>query len=410
MKTYIKFIIIFWILFSFKIFAQVPSVINVEIDWMEDGTHSHKPKQAEIDAVKQMFACHGITLNVELSNSVTHVNTLRRDSNPDRSKRVSFFDYKNGGDTFGTIKALNFNHSGGGWHYCLFAHQYQDTSFNPSGSSGLGESPGDDFIVTLGSFDGAVGTPWDRASTFAHELGHNLGLQHSGNMDENVVGQNTPNFPSIMSYFYQLAGVRNNLECQGLIPEGLSLYKNLDYSNGRACPVDENALNEAFGIGITPVDWNCDGNVGGIVSHDISNQSSSSGWCNAKGTKSFLNDYDEWSHIHDYTGVLPKNYVSKEISCITYEEYIAKVKNKICAQPPVVNEACVNNQMYYVSGSNEGSVDGSCSQPIANFGIAYTIAEDGDIIYLFPGNHHVGEITISKKLIITSPGTAVLGR
>lgn len=410
MKNYMKLIFTALITFPFITFAQIPSVINIEIDWMQDGTHSHKPKQEEIDAVKQMFACHGITLNVELSNSISHVDVLIRDSNPDRAKRKGFFEYANGNNTFGTIKALNFDHAGEGWHYCLFAHQYQDTSFNPSGSSGLGEAPGDDFIVTLGAFAGSVGTPWDRASTFAHELGHNLGLEHSNIMDENVAGQNTPNFPSIMSYFYQLAGVRNNLECQGLIPKGLSLYKNLDYSNGRACPVDENALNEAFGIGITPVDWDCNGVISGIVSHDISNQSNQKGWCGADGMKSFLSDYDEWSHIHDYAGELPKGFVSREISCITYDEYISKVKDKICSQPNVINEACINNQMYYVSNSDEGSVVGSCSQPIANFGIAYIIANDGDIIYLFPGNYHVGQITISKKLIIASPGSAVLGQ
>ena len=133
----------------------------------------------------------------------------------------------------------------------------------PAAVQGLGDQPGDDFIVTLGSFSSQVGTDWDRAATFAHELGHNLNLTHSGNMDESVVGPNTPNLPSIMSYFYQLAGVRNNLECQGLVPPGLTLYKNLDFSNGRACPVDENALYEAFGIGIKSVDWNCNGTISG---------------------------------------------------------------------------------------------------------------------------------------------------
>ena len=48
---------------------HVPTQINVEIDWMDNGSHSHQPSTSEIDAVVQMFACQGITLNVDISNS-----------------------------------------------------------------------------------------------------------------------------------------------------------------------------------------------------------------------------------------------------------------------------------------------------------------------------------------------------
>ena len=41
---------------------------------MVDAGHSHKPNQAEIDAVKQMFACQGYTLNVEISDALPHYN------------------------------------------------------------------------------------------------------------------------------------------------------------------------------------------------------------------------------------------------------------------------------------------------------------------------------------------------
>jgi hypothetical protein len=388
-----------------SISAQVPTIINVEIDYMADATHSHKPSQTEIDAVIQMFACHGITLNVVVDDQIQHFDVLRRDP----ANNNNFFGYNNGTDTYGGIKAANFN-NGAGWHYCVFAHQYQDKQYNTSGSSGLGEQPGDDFLVTLGSFSGSIGTDWDRASTFAHELGHNLNLSHSGDYNELVVGSNTPNLPSIMSYFYQLSGVRNNLECQGLVPAGLTLYKNLDYSNGRACPVDENALNEAFGIGIKSVDWNCDGTISGFVAQDISNNSSQNGWCGVSGSQSLLSDYDEWSHIVDVTGSLEK-YVTKEVSCITYEEYIAR-PDAVCPQPTVVNENCTNNQMFYVSSSGNGFVEGSCNLPLANIGTANLIATDGDIIYLLPGNHSIGSVplVISKRLIIGGSGNAIIGQ
>ena len=115
--------------------GQIPNnVINVEIDYMADATHSHRPAQAEINAVIQMFACHGITLNVVIDDQLQHFNVLRRD--PDPKKKNDLFGYNNGGDTYGGIKAANFN-NGSGWHYCVFAHQYQDTSYNASGSSGV---------------------------------------------------------------------------------------------------------------------------------------------------------------------------------------------------------------------------------------------------------------------------------
>lgn len=414
MKTIIYFIIVISSAFLNKLHAQAVSVINVEIDYMADGTHSHRPAQAEIDAVVQMFACHGITLNVVIDDQIPESKVLRR--NPDPQKKNDFFGYSNGLDTYGGIKAVYFDH-GAGWHYCIFGHQYQDLSYVASGSSGLGEIKGDDFIVTLGAFNSQIGTPWDRASSFAHELGHNLGLSHSGGMDESAVGPNTPNLPSIMSYFYQLAGVRNNMEFQGLVPQGLTLYKNLDYSNGRACTVDEHALNEAFGIGIMPVDWDCDKkNSGKIVPHDISNNSNYvSGWCGAIGALDILSDYDEWSHIADYTNSnLKSAVIPKEISCITYDEYknyIASAKADF-AQPIVVNENCTLNQMYYVSSSGVGYVEGSCSLPLANIGIANLLAKDGDIIYMLPGTHLIGTppLIISKQVIIGGSGNADIGR
>ena len=84
--------------------------------------------------------------------------------------------------------------------------------------SGVGELPGRFFMVTLGLWDGLVGTEFMQASTTLHELGHNLGLWHGGaapqftnlsNARANTFVQPNckPNYFSIMSYVFQATGV-----------------------------------------------------------------------------------------------------------------------------------------------------------------------------------------------------------
>ena len=231
---------------------------NIEIDYMVDdgiGGHSHRPNPEEIDAVVQMFACQGHTLNVEVDDVLPHYTQLRND--PDNCGNT--FDYSGKNASFGKLKQDYFDHAGeGGWHYCIFVHFIEDNYCNVTDSSGRAEIGGDDFVVSLGDFDGYIGTPWDRAATLAHEFGHNLGLYHCGadhpcgNPDDDPSrrGPRPLNLPSIMSYFYQLKGVRTNLECQRLVRPGLGLFKDLDYSHGNMCTLNEAALDEPRGTGM----------------------------------------------------------------------------------------------------------------------------------------------------------------
>lgn len=389
--------------------AQVPTVINVEIDWMADKFHSHRPQQNEIDAVVQMFACHGITLNVIVDDSIPHQNVMVRD--PDDS--LNFFHYNNQQLTsFGRIKELYFDHSGGGWHYCVFGHQYQGKNYMPSGSSGLAELSGDDFVVTLGSFEGGIGTPWQRAATFAHELGHNLGLKHSGSMDNDVVGDYAPALPSIMSYFFQLSGVRANLECRGLTSPTANLFKNLDYSNGIGCTINELALNELTGMGMTKVDWNCDGQFNGIFARDLSNSRTTNGWCMSNGPLQILSDYNEWANIRDVTSSPPlvSSPPPPTVSCITYEEYQMYSKAMgDCPEPPVVNEPCVSATMRYVRVGGTGTGSGRCTAAYGSIALAHTLATTGDVIYISPGNYPATNLVLTKQITLAGPGGVVIG-
>ncbi len=385
------------------------TTINVEIDYMADATHSHRPQQAEITAVVQMFACHGITLNVVIDDQVNHIGTVRCNNLAD-----SFFGC---GDTnsFATIKANNFDNTGGGWHYCVFGHDYD--SGDGIGSSGVAELGGDDFMVTLGWFTGQVGTAWDRTATFAHELGHNLGLRHYGG--QSGVGDFPPNYASIMSYQYQLEGVRRQLLCLGLA-DNASLFKELDYSDGRLPSVNEGALNEALGVGIHNVDWDCDGSlVAGTVAQDLDGQP----WCRQTGGKTTVRDDNDWANLVDNTFLATREEIQWPIiTCITADEAYRSVDrseqlrhlpnpgNCPVGQPAVASETCVSGLMIWANSSYSGTETGTGDEPYNTLVEAYAAATPGSVLYLQPASYTNGgvSLTLSKRVILAGPGGAVI--
>jgi hypothetical protein len=80
------------------------------------------------------------------------------------------------------------------FHYAIFAH---DTFDHLSQLQGIGEMPGNDFVVTSRGLPAA-----DQQTTFMHELGHNLGLNHGG-PDNPLSGRDDinckPNYLSVMN-------------------------------------------------------------------------------------------------------------------------------------------------------------------------------------------------------------------
>ncbi|RYZ43021.1 MAG: hypothetical protein EOO71_05485 [Myxococcaceae bacterium] len=129
---------------------------------------------------------------------------------------------------FDVIKAKYFNaRRAPFFHYLLVADHY-----NAGGSSGISRGiPAHDFIVTLGNWGTPGGTEQQQAGTLMHELGHNIGLRHGGNDDTNYKA----NYLSLMSYHYQLGGLR----VDGT--DGV-----LDYSRVRVAGTYESSVNEVY--------------------------------------------------------------------------------------------------------------------------------------------------------------------
>jgi hypothetical protein len=415
--------ILIFLILSLGTMTASADTFRIELDYMVDGGaggHSHQPSQAVIDAVVQMFACQGHTLIIDVSDAVPHDDLLA--VNPTTG---SFFAYADVDSSYGSIKNSYYDHAGqGGWHYCLFAHDYAllNGAGVPAntGSSGLAETPGDDLVVTLGSFlDNSgvpIGTPFDQAATLAHEFGHNLGLSHCGNMvcgnDSSVpnwVGPRVPNVASVMSYAFQLLGVRSNLVCQGLSVDYIP-FKDLDYSHGSMCTLDERALDEGLGTLLAAVDWNCDGVIGGVVQEDLISGERST-WCaTADGTRSILSDYDEWSNIVDVT----KNKLPSELNdqpfevCITAEQVKVLRKKATCALPALTGEACLVAETRYVRDGGAATSGNRCVDPYGSVGTAVGGAPSGSVIVLEPGDFPEGPRVINNQLFLHSAGRAVI--
>jgi hypothetical protein len=120
------------------------------------------------------------------------------------------------------------------YHYALFGHQL--TFGNPLGR---GNTPGMNFMDSLGSVNSArnpatnhpVGSPYMQTSTFIHEFGHNLGLNHGGNERLDC----KTNYLSVMN---------------GLTVEGMYIpHVSVDFSRSALPSLNKGSLIEQNGIG-----------------------------------------------------------------------------------------------------------------------------------------------------------------
>lgn len=262
--------------------------IYVEIDWMETGTHSHRPSSAVINRIEDVFAAAGYSINIEVSNQIPHDDAIAVTTNPSNSPEVQ------------AIMASNFDHiDDGRYFYSIWGHNYS-LNGTVDGSSGYADLPGRVHLVTLGSFPGSTGTFEHQVGTFIHELGHNLSLRHGGFQDANY----KPNYVSVMNYYYQLSGVGPALLAQGFATTS-SWHENFSYSHGLMPDLNENNLDETFGIGLgRSVDWNCDSTLSQSLAKDIQQFVPPQTYCDATGARSILEDFDDWSAI---SGQIPSS-------------------------------------------------------------------------------------------------------
>ena len=284
--------------------------VFVQIDWMVASDHDHRLSADAIRWIVEAFdaspyvsptGSRGINLHVdqgqdsimvfpsrtwgELSRArgVTETNPLGQVVDGEYWWEGSFDAIKNRpGGLFESGRLPIF-------HYAVSAHTY-DTE----GHSGVTRDiPSSDFIISLGAF-GVTGGSLQQAGTLMHELGHNLGLCHSGPLRRVGVdgcsdsSQNfKPNYLSVMNYSFMLWGLMSN-----------SADGYWDYSRVALPAIDETNLNELSGLGEDasgygtrhfcrlvraaepddswwipvgaadqPIDWNCDGS-----SNDVSTQ------------------------------------------------------------------------------------------------------------------------------------------
>ncbi|HMF18242.1 MAG TPA: hypothetical protein VKE98_13610, partial [Gemmataceae bacterium] len=132
------------------------------------------------------------------------------------------------------------------YRYCIFANARTGT-----GSSGISEIGGNDFMVTLGA-----GTTEDaKAATFMHEFGHTLGLLHGGDQNTNY----KPNYLSIMNYTWQFRS--SAAPAVGTPARNFWNTWSLNYSAVALPNLDEQHLNEANGLGGTATNFTAIGPV-----------------------------------------------------------------------------------------------------------------------------------------------------
>lgn len=243
----------------------------------------------------------GVNLVLDTSGTVPFNNTLGFGTIlPGPTGTTDFF----------TLKANNFNNATRDrtHHYAIWGNAMVGGYSGVSDVDFGGTESGDDFLVSFDDFPAAYQTVRSQVETFVHELGHDLGQRHGGD----VHSQNKPNYWSVMSYAWQLrsgrsaATRRSRTTCTPIYWANPAAVENLgaapaapnavtDYSHGMGPIIVENigSLNEPTGVCGVPVYWNGDLDT---TDTNLSLDADDNGANNDS-----LNDFSNWRAI-DYRG------------------------------------------------------------------------------------------------------------
>jgi len=209
----------------------------------------HKDIFVEMDYMVRQSAVNGLGPNTNVIFNIQQAFANSPISNPDGKDGINIHllldnevQYDNNLapllKEFATLKKNNFAANRAHiFHYMIWADTY---NYSRSSGSSL-DIPSSDFVVTLGVWNNnSGGTDEEKIGTFIHELGHNLGLRHGGNDDQNY----KPNHLSVMNYFFQISGV--------VLDNSGSKINNYTYQSFVNPELDESSLIEDDGIGKNP--------------------------------------------------------------------------------------------------------------------------------------------------------------
>ena len=305
--------------------------IFIHICYMDSQDEGVIPRLEALDKVVEAFAKKGYKVHFDVGSSSLPGSTTNNYNLDGKDHKVPLeipITIYNDND-FGNLHKYKVNYMDLRkkqiFHFLLFA--YSQEADGSAGSSGVSECPGNDFVVSLGNWGLNSSDEVNKnilinfqAATIMHELGHNLGLRHGGDSDENY----KPNYYSIMNYMYQLWGLPqigntregdryyfyrwielketsfSNLYFPNAGYWGEELHRGptnkdmvIDYSDGSGSTINENSISEASGlgrIGSAGVDYNGDGDRIDTLSTNLNP---------TEGTnKTTLSDYNDWANIN----------------------------------------------------------------------------------------------------------------
>jgi len=298
--------------------------IFIHIDYMNSTDPGVIPRKEALEKLIPIFEPHNIKMHFDVGDlfgdSTSDFNLDKRNHRVPFATAVAFgifpnkanlYEYKN---KYMPIAKRQI------FHYLLMS--YSQNEDGSAGSGGRAEINGNDIIITMGNWGLKTDTSSDlqllinyQAACIMHELGHNLGLRHGGDIDNNY----KPNYYSIMNYMYSFNGLpeignlregdryywymyktKGDNNFAQYFPNGYKDMHNtaytsnflMDYSNGIGQNIYESSFSETIGLGrsgSSGVDYNGNGDSTDNLSNYNIDETS---------TIDTLSDYDDWANLN----------------------------------------------------------------------------------------------------------------